>query len=183
MRQGRARRAGARGAGARKQRRRPVPKWLQDPKKLDAVAHSRCMMVLAVLSGEAPVSEAIAQARISRGTYYQLETRALNAMLSALNPLASAKRGRPADLSAHRIEALMQRVRALEQDKRRMKRLLLLSRKAREPNALEERLARQRRRARLGLMPHGHSSSAISTPKAMSPPRASTTTKAGESVP
>ena len=87
-------------------------------------------MVLSVLSGEMPVSVAIAQAKISRGTYYQLETRALNAMLAALNPLATVSHAKVPDLSATRIEALMQRIRTLEQDKRRAQRLLLLTRKS-----------------------------------------------------
>lgn len=87
-------------------------------------------MVLSVLSGERPVTQAIAQAKISRGTYYQLETRALKAMLAALNPAASAAKGAIPDLSAHRIEALMERIRSLEQDKRRTQRLLMLTRKS-----------------------------------------------------
>jgi hypothetical protein len=140
------------------------------------------MMVLSVLSGEMPVTEAIAQAKISRGTYYQLETRALKAMLSALNPLATAQKRLPPDLSATRIQALIERVRLLEQDKRRMKRLLLLARKARHPDAWEERLARRRLRARLGLMPIGKRRFADSKPKAMASPPPSTPTRTGESV-
>ena len=160
----RARRAGAAVDGRRKPRPRPTPKWLQDPARLNAVAQSRCMMVLSVLSGETPVSEAIAQAKISRGTYYQIETRALKAMLAALNPLTTAKRRAPPDLSAARIQALMERVRLLEQDKRRMKRLVLLARKAKWPDSLQERLARRRLRARLGLTPSGTSSSRETSP-------------------
>lgn len=149
----RARRAGTAADGRRKPRRRLVPKWLKDPRRLDALAQGRCMMVLSVLSGETPVTEAIAQARISRGTYYQLETRALKAMLAALNPLASAQKRCAPDLSATRIQALLERVRTLEQDKRRMKRLLLMARRARETETLKERLARKRLRARQGSTP------------------------------
>jgi hypothetical protein len=137
------------------------------------------MMVLSVLSGETPVSDAIAQAKISRGTYYQLETRALNAMLSALNPLATAKRRAPPDLSAHRIEALTERIKALEQDKRRMRRLMMLARKAREPQAMDERLARKRLRARLDLMRSGQTPSGLSMPMPTTPPGPSIPTKAG----
>lgn len=115
---------------ARPGRPRPMPKWLKSPEGLDGIARSRCLMVLSVLSGEVPVSAAIAQAKISRGTYYQLETRALNAMLAALNPLATVAHVKVPDLSATRIEALMQRIRTLEQDKRRTQRLLLLTRKS-----------------------------------------------------
>jgi hypothetical protein len=164
MRKRRAPRAGAQGATHRKHRARPVPKWLKDPKRMNAVAHSRCMMLLSVLSGETPVSDAIAQAKISRGTYYQLETRALNAMLSALNPLSTVKRRSRPDLSAHRIEALTERIRLLEQDKRRMRRLLMLARKAKEPSSMDERLARRRLRARLGLTRRGPPPSQVSMP-------------------
>lgn len=89
-------------------------------------------MVLSVLSGETPVSDAIRQAKISRGTYYQMETRALEAMLVALNPLASGSQAGAADLSAaaSRIGALEAQVKTLEQDKRRGQRLLLLQRKS-----------------------------------------------------
>ena len=89
-------------------------------------------MVLSVLSGETPVTDAIGQAKISRGTYYQMETRALHAMLAALNPLASGSEAGVPDLSAAaaRISELEAQVKALEQDKRRSQRLLLLTRKS-----------------------------------------------------
>jgi hypothetical protein len=89
-------------------------------------------MVLSVLSGETPVSDAVGQAKISRGTYYQLETKALNAMLAALNPLASGAQTGAADLAAAaaRIGQLEAQLKALEQDKRRSQRLLLLTRKS-----------------------------------------------------
>jgi hypothetical protein len=179
----RAQRAGARATSHRKHRCRPMPKWLKDPSQLDAVARSRCMLVLSVLSGERPVSDAIAQARISRGTYYQLETRALQAMLSALNPLATARRRAPPDLSATRIEALLERIRQLEQDKRRAQRLLLMSRKALQPppKMLAERRARMKVRARLGLTPIGRTRSDDSKARP-SPASTSTATRAGESA-
>jgi hypothetical protein len=99
---------------------------------LDAVARSRCLLVLSVLSGASPVSDAIAQAKISRGTYYHLETRALKAMLAALNPLAASANDGSADLSAaaQRIEQLEATVKRLEQERRRSQRLLLLTRKS-----------------------------------------------------
>lgn len=89
-------------------------------------------MLLSVLSGETPVTTAIAQAKISRGTYYKLETRALQAMLTALNPLSGAAEDGRADLSlaAARIGELEARVKLLERDKRRAERLLLLTRKS-----------------------------------------------------
>lgn len=131
MTKARAARDGTQGAGRRKHRPRPTPKWLKT-KDLDAIARSRCLMVLSVLSGETPVSDAVVQAKISRGTYYQMETRALNAMLAALNPLASGSQTGTPDLSraAARISELEAQVKALEQDKRRSQRLLLLTRKS-----------------------------------------------------
>jgi hypothetical protein len=82
-------------------------------------------MVLSVLSGEQPVSDAIAQAQISRPTYYKLEMRALQGMLAALSPLdpGSAQQTVAKERIAH-LEALVKR---LEQQKRRVQRLWLLS--------------------------------------------------------
>jgi hypothetical protein len=70
----------------RKHRSRPVPRWLSKPSDLDLVARNRVLLVLSVLSGEKPVTDAIADTGISRGFYYQLEAKALNAMLLALAP-------------------------------------------------------------------------------------------------
>lgn len=86
-------------------------------------------MILRVLSGELPVTEAIAAAKISRGTYYQLETRALEAMLAALNPLAPGTA--PEDLAtpARRLVLLEAKLKTLEQARRRAERLLSLTRK------------------------------------------------------
>lgn len=89
-------------------------------------------MLLSVLSGETPVTTAIEQAKISRQTYYHLETRALNALLAAMNPLAGAATDGRADLSAatQRIAELERKIQSLERDKRRAERLLLLTRKS-----------------------------------------------------
>ena len=61
-----------------------------------------------------------------------METRALEAMLVALNPLASSSQTGAADLSAAaaRIGELEAQVKTLEQDRRRGQRLLLLQRKS-----------------------------------------------------
>ena len=108
----------------------PTPKWL-NTRELEATARSRCLLVLSVLSGAKPVTEAIAQAKISRGMYYQLETRALHAMLAALNPLTGTSANGAVDrsLAASRIAELETKVQRLEQDKRRGERLLMLTRK------------------------------------------------------
>ena len=110
---------------SRKHRPRPLPKWLKSSTELEAIARSRCLMVLSVLSGEMPVTDAISQAKISRGTYYQLETRALRAMLGALTPGAEPD-GRGAGMTKQ-IAELEKKVARLEQEKRRAERLLFLT--------------------------------------------------------
>ena len=113
--------------GSRRHRPRPTPKWLLKSEEIDRIAQQRCLMVLSVLSGEKPVTEAIEAAGISRGTYYQLETRALNAMLRALGPLA--ERRRAGDDPRRQIAALEAKVKSLEQAGRRGQRLLLMTRR------------------------------------------------------
>jgi len=166
MRKERAPHAGAAGARRRKRRRRPLPRWLKSSAQLDALARSRCLMLLGVLSGELTVSDAIAQAKISRAAYYQLETRALRAMLAALNPLAASS----PDRSMQMIKMLQRRVVELEQEKRRSQRLLHLSRKA-----LWQRLSRPLRDS----MPSGRPRSWASKAKARRSVQASTPTKDG----
>ena len=109
----------------RKHRSRPVPKWIKEKQELDEMARRRCLLILSVLSGEKPVSDAIAESGLSRNTYYQLEEKALDAMLAALGPKPP---GRKADQSAE-IAALEAKVTRLEEEKRRAERLLLLTRK------------------------------------------------------
>jgi hypothetical protein len=88
-------------------------------------------MVLSVFSGEKPVTDAITEAGISRGTYYQLETRALNAMLRALGPGGATE---SAETSPQRqIAGLEEKVKSLEKAKRRAERLLLMTRKVMGP--------------------------------------------------
>jgi hypothetical protein len=111
---------------ARKRRSRPTPKWLQPTNGLDAVARRRCLLVLSVLSGETPVSDAIEEARISRGTYYKLETRALRGMLQALDPLSTTS-GKERH-TRERIAVLEAKLQRSEQACRRSQRLLRLVR-------------------------------------------------------
>jgi hypothetical protein len=113
--------------GSRKLRPRSTPKWLLRSEELDKIAQQRCLMVLSVLSGETPVTDAIAEAGISRGTYYQLETRALSAMLRALGPLATEEGTESSPL--RQIAALEAKVRELERSRRRTQRLLLMTRR------------------------------------------------------
>jgi hypothetical protein len=95
--------------------------------EIDGMAKERCLMVLSVLSGEKPVTDAITEAGISRGTYYKLETQALNAMLRALGPLATAE---GMETSPVRQIALLEgKVKELERARRRSQRLLLMTRR------------------------------------------------------
>lgn len=115
----------------RKNRPRPTPKWLKSRGDLDPIARSRCLMVLSVLSGEKPVSDAISEVGISRGTYYQLETRALSAMLRAL--AANAAEETEEASPQRQVLKLERKVRQLEQAKRRAERLLLMTRRVLGP--------------------------------------------------
>lgn len=110
-------------------RSRPTPRWLTKKVDLDAVARNRLLMVLAVLSGAKPVTEAIVEAGISRGFYYQLETKAINAMLLALAPGADGNPSPDATGLHQRIKDLEARIARAEQDKRRAERLLYVQRK------------------------------------------------------
>lgn len=119
----------ASGATQRKQRSRPTPKWLTKKPDLDAVARNRVLLVLSVLSGEKPVTTAIDESGISRGFYYQLETKALNAMLLALAPGADGDPSPDAAGLHHRIKALEAKLQRAEQAQRRAERLLFMQRK------------------------------------------------------
>jgi hypothetical protein len=96
---------------------------------LDAVARSRVLMVLSVLSGEKPVTSAIEEAGISRGFYYQLETKALNAMLLALAPGADSDASPDATGLHQRIKDLEDKLSRAEQAQRRAERMLYVQRK------------------------------------------------------
>ena len=114
----------------RRHRARPTPKWLLQKKELDEIAKRRTLMILNVLSGQEPVTDAIAKAQISRPHYYQLEERALQAILEAMEPGASP--GRPPDTTT-RLLQLEEKVKGLEADKRRLERLLTMTRKVLKP--------------------------------------------------
>lgn len=110
----------------RKPRARPTPKWLVEH-EMDELARRRCLMILSVLSGERAVSEVIVEAGISRQSYYDLETRALHAMLKAVQPGTSSESA--ATSPEKRVAELELQVKKLQTDKRRAERLLLLTRK------------------------------------------------------
>jgi hypothetical protein len=174
---------------------RPTPKWLKQQQDLDEIARRRCLMVLSVLSGETPVSEAILTARISRGMYYELETRALHAMLRALAPGVSAQETAPTG-AAKRVQELEQRVKQLEQEKRRADRLLFMTRRLVKSGPLKQAPGRPKgRRKRPSSTSAGSKPSPVSKtqpasstgplqpPAKTQPAAASTPTKAGEGAP
>lgn len=99
-------------------------------------------MILRVLSGEVSVSDAIEQEKISRGFYYDLEERALGAMLVALTPGSETAASSP----QARIEQLEARCKKLEQDKRRSERLLLLTRRVIKPGPIKSAAGRRRKK-------------------------------------
>src|SRR5947209_15438816 len=86
----------------RRHRSRPIPKWLLEKEELDQIAQRRTLMILSVLSGEKPVTDAIGEAKISRGHYYQLEEKALEAILQAMEPGASP--GRPPETTSRLLQ-------------------------------------------------------------------------------
>lgn len=110
-------------------RRRGVPRWLTGRKDLDQAAQRRTLMILSVLSGHTPVTTAIAEHGISRPLYYQLETKALVGMMRALVPGASAASSPDDATPMHQVVQLEARVARLEQENRRLERLLLLAKK------------------------------------------------------
>jgi len=114
---------------ARHKRSTPyLPSWLTRPSEQEAIAHSRCRMILAVLSGQQTVKEVIEEQKICRALYYQLETRALRGMIRALNPMSSAAANdrQELKLAQARIRTLSEQLTALSQRKRSVERLLRL---------------------------------------------------------
>jgi len=137
--------------------------------EIDRIAQQRCLMVLSVLSGETPVTDAIKAAGISRGTYYQLETRALWAMLRALGPLAGAEGAETSPV--RHIAVLEAKIKELEKAGRRSQRLLLMTRRVIES-----------REKRIGSTKAGRNLSPSSRGKEKSP-RPSSPTPPGASSP
>jgi hypothetical protein len=115
------------------------------------------MMILSVLSGHTPVTTAIADHGISRPLYYQLETKALVGMMRALVPGASAGANPDDATPAKQISELEDRVTRLEQENRRLERLLFMAKKVLPtgPIAMPEKRGRKpgRRSTSAGLGP------------------------------
>jgi hypothetical protein len=132
----------------RAERKRGIPRWLSGRKDLDEVAQRRTILILSVLSGHTPVTTAIAEHGISRPLYYQLETKAVVAMMQALVPGASAASSPDDATPMRRIAELEGKIARLEQDNRRLERLLLLAKKVLPPGpiAMPEKRGRKPRR-------------------------------------
>jgi len=168
----------------RSTRPRPTPQWLMTSTELDQIAQRRCVKLLSVLSGETSVTDAIAEMQISRGTYYQLENKALGAMLAALTPGAESASSSDGTLTGQ-LRALEEKLKKLEQGKRRAERLLLLTRRVVKPGPSKVRAGRppgsrngaRKPRTWKPALP----SSTPTPPSESSGP--STLTKAGESGP
>jgi hypothetical protein len=169
----------------RKRRSRPTPRWLSNTTDLDSVARNRVLLVLSVLSGEKPVTTAIEETGISRGFYYQLETKALNAMLLALAPGADSDASPDATGLHHRIKQLEEKLEQATAAQRRAERLLFLQRKLASPGPVKTHRGRPAKSTVRSTTPStstGRSASRFSTttrkPTAKSK-RSSTPTPAG----
>lgn len=117
----------------REPRKRGMPRWLSGRKDLDQVAQRRAMLILSVLSGQTPVTTAIAEHGISRPLYYQLETKALIGMMRALAPGANAASNPDDATPMQQIVELEEKVARLEQENRRLDRLLFFAKKVLPP--------------------------------------------------
>jgi hypothetical protein len=125
----------SRGGVVRRRRRRAArkPRWLLSAKDLDLMAQRRCLMILSVLSGEASVEEAARQAQITPPLYYLLERKGLSGMLAALLPGATSEGS-----AAPMLKQLQARVDELEKTKRRLERLLFLTRMTLKPGPMTQ---------------------------------------------
>lgn len=174
----------------RKRRIRPVPRWLTGSTELDGIAQRRCLMILSVLSGERPVTDVIEELSISRGTYYNLEQRAIEGMLSALVPGASSEMSEASSaIPAKRIAELEEKVGKLEQAKRRLERMLFVTRQVIGPGAVTQGVGRPKKTAASRRSTRaGRSASSGSATKAKkkaaktTSPRSSTPASDGSSV-
>jgi hypothetical protein len=156
-------------ASSKKRRSRPTPRWLATTSDLDAVARNRVLLVLSVLSGEKPVTTAIEEAGISRGFYYQLETKAINAMLLALAPGSDGDASPDATGLHHRIKQLEEKVARAEASQRRAERLLFMQRKLSSTGPVKTHRGRPTK-AQISSTPAGRKSWRSST-TTKSPPK------------
>lgn len=158
----------------RKKRVRGTPEWLLTASETDELAKRRCLAILSVLSGEKSVTEVIEEAAISRQTYYRLEEAGLRGMLASLAPAGEARQvGAQADAET--------RLQASERSRRRLERLLFLTRKIvkRGPMVTKSGRPRKRRHTHISILRGGTSSTGSKT----SAPSSSSGTGSGSSSP
>jgi hypothetical protein len=124
-----------------------LPLWLMQPMEQQRIAQVRCLMILSVLSGQKSVKEVIAEAKVSRALYYQMEDRALNGMMMALGPRVAEAPDERRQLREARtqIRLLSARVKSLMQRKRAAERLLRLLMKSNRSPVKTERRGRPRK--------------------------------------
>lgn len=169
----------------RRRRPRPTPRWLKAPAAdgPEGVAQRRTLLVLSVLSGEVPVTDAVEATGVSRQLYYQLEERALKAMMRALLPSAEGREEVETSL-AGQVTALQARVKQLETEKRRAERLLLLTRKLVAPGPVKVAAGRPRKSAGAGPRGSRNAKRSNSTPATTSAAQTDLpATTAGEATP
>lgn len=161
-------------------RSRGVPRWLTGRTDLDEVAQRRTMMILSVLSGHTPVTTAITEHGISRPLYYQLETKGLVGMMRALIPGASSASSPDDATPMRQVAELQERIVRLEQENRRLERLLLLAKKVLPPGpiAMPEKRGRKPgpRSTSAGRGPSPGSRSSATSPTRTPSPASSPTT-------
>jgi hypothetical protein len=161
-----------------------VPRWLTGRKDLDQIAQRRTLLILSVLSGKTPVTTAITEHGISRPLYYQLENKALIGMMRALAPGANAASSPDDATPMQQIVELEEKVARLEQDNRRLERLLFFAKKVLPTGTLvfPERRGRKpgRKSTRSGNPPSPASKRSI--PATTVDSSTSTPTKDGASV-
>ncbi len=167
----------------RAERARGVPRWLTGRKDLDQVAQRRTLLILSVLSGQTPVTMAITEHGISRPLYYQLETKALVGMMRALIPGANAASNPDEATPMRQIVELEEKVARLEQENRRLERLLLLTKKVlpKGPVAFPQRRGRKPGRRSTSAGPGPSPSSKKTTSSTLA--STSTPTTAGATAP
>lgn len=165
----------------RSPRRRGVPRWLSGRKDLDQVAQRRTLLLLSVLSGHTPVTTAIAEHGISRPLYYQLEMKGLLGMMKALVPGANASSNPDDATPMQQIVELEEKVARLEQENRRLERLLLLAKKVlpQGPMAFPQKRGRKPGRRSTNAGPAPSPGSRKSTSATTSTSQPSTSTPAG----
>ncbi len=108
----------------------------------DEVSKKRVWTLMQVLSGQMGVTEAAKAAQITINRYYQLEQKALSAMLQALSPTAGRRK------SVQSIQKLEKKSEELERENARQRQLLRMARRLWGPMAeTEVKKARQEQAA------------------------------------